>query len=169
MLKPFLYLADPNNIRNNNFKFKNMKKHLLLAILITAGAGFSAYAQTAKPKLKKETVTSSPVSTPDDKVATLQRPTNDKNNPAPPTSSRGDVYGANYSDVVIDNWTGYYIDIYVNGNYRGTVSPYDKRVTWAIPGTNTLYAKAVFNDGSYLYWGPKVTYTGYSYSWRLNP
>ncbi len=109
MLKPFLYLADPINIRNNNFKFKNMKKHLLLAILITAGAGFSAYAQTAKPKLKKETVTSSPVSTPDDKVATLQRPTNDKNNPAPPTSSRGDVYGANYSDVVIDNWTGYYI------------------------------------------------------------
>lgn len=147
-----------------------MKKQiLLLAILLTAGIGFSGHAQTGKPKLKKETVDAKPVATPDPKVDGLQRPVNNKNNPAPPSTSRGEVYGPNYSDVVVDNWTGYYIDIYVNGNYRGTVSPYDKRVTWAIPGTNTLYAKAVFDDGSYLYWGPKVTYTGYTYTWKLNP
>jgi hypothetical protein len=71
--------------------------------------------------------------------------------------------------VIIDNWSGYYVDIYVNGNYRGTVAPYDKRVTWAIPGTNTLYAKALFDDGSYIYWGPKTTATGYEYTWKLNP
>lgn len=147
-----------------------MKKHLLLfAVLLMAGIGFNSYAQSGKPKLKKETVNASAVSTPDSKVDALQRPVNDKNKPAAPNSTRGDVYGSDYSDVVIDNWTGYYIDIYVNGNYRGTVSPYDKRVTWAIPGNNTLYAKAVFNDGSYLYWGPKTTYTGYSYTWKLNP
>jgi hypothetical protein len=147
-----------------------MKKQIfLLAFLLFAGVGFTSYAQTKKPKLKPENIVSSPVGTGDAKAEALQRPTNDKNKPAPPATSRGDVYGADYSDVVVDNWTGYYIDIYVNGNYRGTVSPYDKRVTWAIPGTNTLYAKAVFNDGSYLYWGPKVTYTGYSYSWKLNP
>jgi hypothetical protein len=145
------------------------KTFFLFAMLLAAGIGITANAQTGKPKLKKETVNSKPVSTPDSKVDELQRPVNDKNKPAPPSTSRGDVYGPDYSDVVIDNWTGYYIDIYVNGNYRGTVSPYDKRVTWAIPGTNTLYAKAVFNDGSYLYWGPKVTYTGYSYTWKLNP
>lgn len=147
-----------------------MKKQiLLLAILVTAGMGIQVNAQNEKPKLKKETVDAKPVTTPDPKVDGLQRPVNDKNNPAPVSTSRGDVYGPDYSDVLIDNWTGYYIDIYVNGNYRGTVSPYEKRVTWAIPGTNTLYAKAVFNDGSYLYWGPKVTYTGYTYTWKLNP
>ncbi|HUR65414.1 MAG TPA: hypothetical protein VMZ03_03615 [Chitinophagaceae bacterium] len=147
-----------------------MKKQIfLLAFLLVAGVGFTSYAQTKKPKLKMETINSSPVSKTDAKVDVLARPTNTKNKPAAPGTSRGDVYGTDYSDVVVDNWTGYYIDIYVNGNYRGTVSPYDKRVTWAIPGTNTLYAKAVFNDGSYLYWGPKVTYTGYSYTWKLNP
>ncbi|MFZ9388658.1 MAG: hypothetical protein ACO25B_12330 [Chitinophagaceae bacterium] len=147
-----------------------MKKQLLLiAAFLVAGAGISSYAQDTKPKLKSETINSKPESKPDPKVAGLQRPVNNKNKPAAPSTSRGEVYGPNYSDVVVDNWTGYYIDIYVNGNYRGTVSPYDKRVTWAIPGTNTLYGKAVFNDGSYLYWGPKVTATGYTYTWKLNP
>ncbi len=147
-----------------------MKKQIfLLAFLLAAGIGFSGYAQPGKPKLKKETVEAKPIATPDANVDGLQRPINDKNKPAPPSTSRGDVYGPDYSDVVIDNWTGYYLDIYINGNYRGTVSPYDKKVTWAIPGTNTLYAKAVFNDGSYLYWGPQPTYTGYSYTWKLVP
>ena len=146
-----------------------MKKHiLLLTAFIMIGLGFAANAQV-RGKFKKETVVSKAISTPDSKVDGLQKAVNQKNNPAPEDKSRGNVYGPDYSDVVVDNWTGYYIDIYVNGNYRGSVSPWDKRVTWAIPGTNTLYAKAVFDDGSYLYWGPKVTYTGYQYTWRLNP
>jgi hypothetical protein len=144
-----------------------MKKQIFLFALLLGVIGTSANAQ---PKtLKKETINSKAVTTPDPKAAALQRANNVKGKPAAPTSSRGDVYGADYSDVVVDNWTGYYVDIYVNGNYRGTISPYDKKVTWAIPGTNTLYAKATFNDGSYLYWGPKVTYTGYQYTWKLNP
>ena len=127
-----------------------MKKHLLLlATFFVVGFGITANAQV-RGKYKKETIVSNAISNPDPKVDGLQKAVNQKN-------------------VVVDNWTGYYIDIYVNGNYRGTVSPWDKRVTWAIPGTNTLYAKAVFDDGSYLYWGPKVTYTGYQYTWKLHP
>jgi hypothetical protein len=80
----------------------------------------------------------------------------------------GEVYGKDYSDVVFDNWTNYYIDVYINGKYRGTVAPLDERVTWAIPGENTIYAKAVFKDGSYLYWGPRTTTTGYSYTLELH-
>ncbi len=144
-----------------------MKKQILFASLLVMGFGIAANAQP-KP-LKHETINSKAVVTPDAKAGALKPATNTKGKPAAPTSTRGDVYGADYSDVVIDNWTGYYIDVYVNGNYRGSISPYDKKVTWAIPGTNTLYAKAVFNDGSYLYWGPKVTYTGYQYTWKLNP
>lgn len=131
------------------------------------GLGFTANAQT-KPDLKKETISSSPI-TPSDEAGALKKPVNIKDKPVMEEKSRGDLYGPNYSDVVIDNWTGYYLDIYVNGNYRGTVAPWEKKITWAIPGTNKLYAKAVFDDGSYLYWGPKTTYTGYQYSWKLNP
>ena len=146
-----------------------MKKHLLLlATLFVVGFGITGNAQV-RGKYKKETIVSNAMSNPDPKVDGLQKAVNQKNNPVQEDKSRGNVYGPDYSDVVVDNWTGFYIDIYVNGNYRGTVSPWDKRVTWAIPGTNTLYAKAVFDDGSYLYWGPKVTYTGYQYTWKLNP
>ncbi|MEO5945247.1 MAG: hypothetical protein ABIP79_00410 [Chitinophagaceae bacterium] len=145
-----------------------MKKQLiLLTSLMVIGLGFTANAQT-KPNLKKETIISSPVPSADE-AAALKRPVNSKGKPAMEDKSRGDVYGPDYSDVVIDNWTGYYLDIYVNGDYRGTVAPWEKKVTWGIPGTNRLYAKAVFDDGSYLYWGPKATYTGYQYTWKLNP
>lgn len=146
-----------------------MKKHLILfATLMIVGMGFTANAQGA-PKLKKETIDSKAMSTPNAVVDGLQKATNVKDSPVMENKDRGDVYGSNYSDIVIDNWTGYYIDIYVDNSYRGTVSPWDKKVTWAIPGTTKLYAKAVFGDGSYLYWGPSSTYTGYSYTWKLNP
>ena len=148
-----------------------MKKHLsLFAALLLMG--LISNAQGGMPELKKETISSNAVSTPDATVAALSRPGNNVKGAKvtkPATKESGEVYGSQYSDVVIDNWTDYYIDVYINGNYRGTISPWDKRTTWAIPGENRLYAKATFRDGSYLYWGPKETYTGYSYTWKLNP
>lgn len=141
---------------------------LLVSAFMLAGFGFNAQAQ--KADLKKETIESKAMSGPNKEVDALKRPVNDKNKPeSAPKKAFGEVYGSDYSDVVIDNWTGYYIDIYVNGNYRGTISPYAEQVTWAIPGRNTLYAKATFRDGSSLYWGPRTTITGYSYTWKLNP
>ncbi len=143
------------------------KQTLLLAVLVLIGFGFTANAQPTN--LHKQALVSKAMSTPIPLVTNLVRHLNVKNKPAVEIKSRGDVYGADYSDVIIDNWSGYYVDIYVNGNYRGTCAPYDKRVTWAIPGQNTLYAKAVFDDGSYVYWGPQTTVTGYEYTWKLNP
>jgi hypothetical protein len=126
----------------------------------------SVLAQT-KIQRKNQTIVSKAKSAPSNEVSALNRPANEKK-PKPEAKKRGDVYGANYSDIVVDNYTGYSIDIYVDGSYRGTIAPYDKKVTWAVPGTTRLYAKAVFDDGSYLYWGPTVTYTGYEYTWTLN-
>lgn len=148
-----------------------MKQNICL-IAAFALMGFVSNAQGSTPELKKEVIESKANSKPDPTVAALSKPTNNvkgekaNNNQA---KQSGEVYGSQYSDVVIDNWTNYYIDIYINGNYRGTVSPWDKRTTWAIPGTNRLYAKAPFTDGTYYYWGPHETYTGYSYTWKLNP
>ena len=145
-----------------------MKKTLLLAgTLLLMGLVYqtpvSAQETTAR---KKQTIDAKSISQPSPEADKLKRPENDKN-PKPETKNRGDVYGSNYSDVVIDNYTGYSLDIYVGGSYRGSVAAYDKRVTWAVPGNNTLYAKAVFNDGSYIYWGPSTVYTGYVYTWKL--
>jgi hypothetical protein len=144
-------------------------RSFLVAALMLTGFGFNAQAQ--KPDLKKETIESKAMSAPSNEVNELKRPVNDKNKrvEAAPKKAMGDVFGEEYSDIVVDNWSGYYVDIYVNGNYRGTIPPYEKQVTWAIPGNNTLYAKAPFRDGSYIYWGPRKTATGYSYTWKLNP
>ena len=125
----------------------------------------SVFAQQ-KTQKKKKTIEAKALSTPSAEVTALNRPSNEKN-PKAETKTRGDVYGANYSDIIVDNYTGYSIDIYVNGSFRGTIAPYDKKVTWAVPGNTRLYGKATFNDGSYLYWGPNTTYTGYEYTWKL--
>ena len=102
-----------------------MKKQLFLfAALMVIGLGFTANAQV-KPKLKKQSISANAQSTPTTEVDGLQKAVNIKNSPV--MKDRGDVYGPNYSDVVIDNWTGYYIDIYVDNSYRGTVSPWDKK------------------------------------------
>ena len=134
------------------------------------GIFITANAQEKTP-LKKKTNESKPQSAPSVIVDGLVKPVNIKGSPVEEDKSRGDVCCPNYyGDLIIDNWTGYYIDIYVESKYRGTVAPYDKKVTWAILGTTRLYAKAVFEDtGSYLYWGPKTVYVGYEYKWKLMP
>jgi hypothetical protein len=134
----------------------------LFTLLLSAN---SVFAQQ-KTQKKKKTIEAKALSTPSAEVTALNRPANEKN-PKAETKTRGDVYGANYSDIIVDNYTGYSIDIYVDGSFRGTIAPYDKKVTWAVPGNTRLYGKATFNDGSYLYWGPNTTYTGYEYTWKL--
>jgi len=83
--------------------------------------------------------------------------------------NRGDVYGSDYCDVKLRNYTGYYIDIYVDGSFRGTLGPWEDRVSWAIPGKTKLYGRADFDDGSWLYWGPIEAECSYEYTWNLRP
>ena len=138
---------------------------MLCTLLAVLSAPHSVFGQQKSHK-KKQTIETKALSSPSDEVTSLKRPENEKN-PQPQAKTRGDVYGSSYSDIIVNNYTGYSIDIYVDGSFRGTIAPYDKKVTWAVPGNTRLYAKAVFNDGSYTYWGPTVTYTGYEYTWKL--
>lgn len=133
---------------------------LLLLFIISN----SAFGQSPK---KHKVISSNATKTQNATVDALTKPMNDKTEKSE-SKTRGDVYGPNYSDIIIDNYTNFTIDIYVDGNYRGTIAPWDKRTTWAVPGNTKLYAKALFNDGSYYYWGPDVVVTGYEYTWELH-
>lgn len=62
--------------------------------------------------------------------------------------------------VVLDNRTKLIVKIYVDGTYRGTMSPYGDSVTYTGSGLTRVYARADFDDGSYVYWGP-TDYTCY--------
>ena len=40
---------------------------------------------------------------------------------------------------------------------------------WLLINVSPDSGELIFDDGSYMYWGPRTTYTGYQYTWKLNP
>lgn len=87
-----------------------------------------------------------------------------------PVEKGGAATKGAYGSVSVDNWTGYYIDIYMDGDYIGTVSPWGEASGTFPTGTHTLYAYAEFSDGSSLEWGPRtVRVTSGGYTWKLTP
>lgn len=80
-------------------------------------------------------------------------------------SSRGAL---NYT--TFDNHTPWYIRVYVNGTYQGTMRPWgDYSVRLPSSGSYRLYAKAVFDDGSYKYWGGISRFINGGFTWNLHP
>ena len=75
--------------------------------------------------------------------------------PAPPgkggEKSRGLVCG-----IVLDNYTQWYVQFYVDGLYWGAAGPYGEVSGLAFAGGTKVYARADFIDGTWLYWGPQV-------------
>lgn len=61
--------------------------------------------------------------------------------------------------LIVNNLTGYYINIFVNGVSVGTVNPYDVGSVWvgdSLYGQTVLYGQA---PGTALEWGPRVVAT----------
>lgn len=76
----------------------------------------------------------------------------------------------NWCNVQLNNRTSYFIKLYLNGNYAGTVGPYGYLYSWITKGPTTFYARADFVDGTYLYWGPKDPFNCQgSYIWTSLP
>ena len=58
-------------------------------------------------------------------------------------------------EVQFDNQTNLNIKTFINGRYRGTVGEYGDSNLYIVPGYISVYARADFSDGTYLYWGPE--------------
>jgi hypothetical protein len=86
---------------------------------------------------------------------------------APPKKGGARAKGAQSCAVIVDNRTPFLIRIYVDGTYRGTISPWGDAYCYTGSGATKLYAVAMFDDGSRLTWGPNVVSCGTSYTWRL--
>jgi len=67
--------------------------------------------------------------------------------------------------VVVDNYRGYHVDVYIDRNYRGTVAPYGKAYYAVTSGNTRVYG----TSGSYE-WGPSVFYLGNNntFTWELH-
>jgi hypothetical protein len=119
----------------------------------TAAAGA---AGASDPNIKKADATNDP------KAAPEKAPSHKG------SKTRG--FGPGVCAVTVDNWTGWYVKVYVDGSFRGSVGPFDDGTVYVGSGATTVYARADFTDGSYKYWGSRVVNCprGGTFSWTLN-
>ena len=88
---------------------------------------------------------------------------------APPAKGGARTRGAaaRIEQLHVDNRTAWYIRIYVDGDYVGLVSPYGDAYGYYSCGVHSLYARAVFDDGSVRTWGPVDADLCGGFTWRL--
>jgi hypothetical protein len=121
----------------------NMKKNLLvfafLFAFLMAGA-LSVNAQSAKVVLKEEV--SARGDNPDLKdkeicnMPDVERPD--------PTATRG-----SYCKLTFDNYTGYYVNVWVDGDFRGTLDPYGTSYVKVGSGWTSWYCETT--GGTYFW------------------
>ena len=92
---------------------------------------------------------------PDIKADKQQAAKNDPANepPAPPKKGGAKTRGFFDCWVTADNYTPWWIDVYVDGTYRGQVASWGSGMVNVGAGSIALYACAVFDNGSVRNWG----------------
>jgi hypothetical protein len=108
----------------------------------------------------------------DPNIKSDAKPVNDPNakTPPPPPEKSGQR-GARGCSVDVNNMTAWFVDIYSNGIYVGTVGPWGNGWTYPPLVGSAVYGRANFTDGTWKYWGPRqfVCAQGGIYSWQLTP
>lgn len=137
-----------------------MKKLLFISVLIFVGS-LTVNAQDLEKKIietKAKKVETTRGEHPYIKVA---KATDDKNLTAEPKEEKT---RATYCKIWLNNFTAYTIDIYVDGEYAGTLPPWIKKYTWAVAGKTQVYSESV---GGTVYWGPSYFDCKFEYTWNL--
>ena len=93
----------------------------------------------------------------------------DKQMPAPGNKGGEKSKGQSSCAVIVDNRTGWYVRIYVDGTYRGTIAPWGDSYCYTGAGGTQLYGVATFTSGERFTWGPGVVSCYGSYTWQLHP
>jgi hypothetical protein len=135
-----------------------MKKTLLLAVIFTAATLFNVSNAFAQQKDKKVIdVKSAKVEKSRGENSNIKqaRPTTDVAAPQPEKSRGEDC------TIGFDNYTGYYIDVYVDGIYRGTMAPWEnERRLYLYSGYKSIYC---ITAGLEYEWKASGTCDGYYY------
>jgi hypothetical protein len=146
----------------------------LLAATVTAGAivasstlpGVQAQkaGQSAKDTAKAARGTGA-----DANIKTPRGKNDPKQEAVGPSTKTGSKTRGAVATYTVDNFTKYYIDIYVDGDFKGTVSPLGDSTGYADPGTYSLYGRAEFTDGSVKTWGPRTVTirANGDFTWKL--
>jgi hypothetical protein len=148
-----------------------MSKHLLRALLVACITGLVSF-----PILAQGTVETSGVkgqaNSKDAHIKTSNATNSADQKIVPPPSKGGPTAKGPYGTCTlhIDNHTPLFVNLYMNGEFAGTVGPYGDLYPNITPGMAELYARAVFDDGSVLTFGPRdYRCSGSDFVWRLVP
>jgi hypothetical protein len=151
------------------------RKHLwLFACLLVTLACFAGGLVTASPaqhkghaKSGKDAGKAVAVRGEDSNIKRDEGKNSNSAKPKRPARKGGPKARGSIVTLHIDNQTKWYIKIYNNGDYMGTVAPYGDNYYDAETGTHTLYGRADFDDGSVTRWGPRTVYIDDDYTWTL--
>lgn len=104
-----------------------------------------------------------------DPNVTTPRGANDAAKPVPaPAAKGGPTTRGGSCTVIVDSYTPWLIELYLEGGYWAEVPRYGKIEVSATEGRVRLYARARFTDGSVTTWGPRYfDCVGQTYTWKL--
>jgi hypothetical protein len=130
-----------------------------LALAATAPSAVSAQATKAKPKAMESKATANRGAGADANIKNddVKNKAGGADMAVPPRKGGAKTRGAAVGTLHIDNRTSWYIRIYVDGDYRGTIAPMGD---WYLDGgcdSYRLYAVANFDNGSTYSFGPVDT------------
>jgi len=143
-----------------------MKKLVLLLVVVFSATLFvSTYAQDVKKEVKVITVKGEQAEKTRGASPYIKTPKPASDEVVVPKPVESEKARADYCKVTVDNWTGYAVDVYVDGDYAGTVAAWSDGYTWAIEGKTQLYAETV---GGTVYFGPTYVDCYSTHTWKLS-
>ena len=151
-----------------------MKRKVHWLSLAVAGAVLTALPdsllQAQQPQQPVETrATRGRGTAPDENITKARAPNTPGQTEPAPAAKGGEAARGSSCTVKVDNYTGLYIDVYLDRVYRGTVGPWGELWRTVGCGETRLYGRADYTDGTYDTWGPVYAQVGSLYTWRLRP
>jgi hypothetical protein len=151
--------------------------HAKQSLLALMGIGFAAallvatpaHAQQAAANMTETHGAKGRGTGTDESIKTARGPNKPNATIAAPAAKGGEAARGASGIVHADNRTALYIDVYVNGDYCATLSPWGDVYCYVGTGNTVMYAVADFTDGSRTTWGPTTGYVDGTYTWRLWP
>jgi hypothetical protein len=149
-----------------------VRTHLLNLLIVGCGAlliASPAIAQQPETKKVENAATRSRGTGTDENIKVARGANTPGATAAAPAAKGGARTRGGVSIVHLDNWTSWYVDLYVNGAYCASSGPWGDAYCYVPSGTVVLYGKASFTDGSSLSWGPRSVYVDGALDWKITP
>ncbi len=76
------------------------------------------------------------------------------------------VFAQSVVSLRINNNTAFAVNIYIDGNYAGSLNAFSYDFANVLYGSHSVYAKA---PGTDLFWGPSEIFDDGTFVWNLDP